>query len=258
MPHYPNRQACWFRLFRFRSPLLTESLRFLFHGLLRCFSSAGSLLTPYVFRCGSPDITLTGFPHSEIRGSSLLCSSPRRFAAYASFFGNLSLGIRRTPFVACNFVAILGAFTRVPLIDMQLSKCSSSGRSVGHSPSAAKRNDTRSLSSCQAVSPTLREIAVAPPISFHERSLSGSRTPFNERAEFSVPAPRTYLGTGTRSLFRPTERMRATGRASSCSHPDRRSWPASPSPHTFEFRRRISPLSTPKSTEHDQCHRRRK
>ena len=35
--------APWFRLFRFRSPLLTESIFFLFLCLLRCFSSAGSL-----------------------------------------------------------------------------------------------------------------------------------------------------------------------------------------------------------------------
>ena len=34
----------WFRLFPFRSPLLGESLRFLFLGLLRCFTSPGSSL----------------------------------------------------------------------------------------------------------------------------------------------------------------------------------------------------------------------
>ena len=35
-----------FGLFRFRSPLLTESLRFLFLRVLRCFTSPGSLLAP--------------------------------------------------------------------------------------------------------------------------------------------------------------------------------------------------------------------
>ncbi len=109
MPHYPDRQACRFRLVRFRSPLLTESLRFLFHGLMRCFSSPGALLTSYVFRCGCRSITLGGFPHSEISGSSLLCSSPERFVAYTSFVGNLSLGIRRTPVVAYQ-VLKFGAF----------------------------------------------------------------------------------------------------------------------------------------------------
>ncbi len=100
MPHDPSWQANWFRLFRVRSPLLTESLRVLFLWLLRCFSSPGSLLAPYVFRDGSLDITPAGFPHSDICGLSLLCSSPQLFVAYTSFIGNLSLGIHRTPFVA--------------------------------------------------------------------------------------------------------------------------------------------------------------
>ena len=102
MPHNPSRHAVWFRLVRVRSPLLTESLRFLFHGLLRCFSSPGALVTPYVFRCACPGFSQDGFLHSEILGSSLLCSSPRRIAASASFIGNLSLGIRRAPSVALN------------------------------------------------------------------------------------------------------------------------------------------------------------
>src|SRR6266542_6310644 len=40
-----------FGLFPFRSPLLRECSLFL--EVLRCFSSLGALLTPYVFRCGS-------------------------------------------------------------------------------------------------------------------------------------------------------------------------------------------------------------
>ena len=38
-----------FGLFRVRSPLLTESLRFLFHRVLRCFNSPGWLYPAYVF-----------------------------------------------------------------------------------------------------------------------------------------------------------------------------------------------------------------
>ena len=38
-----------FRLFRFRSPLLTESLRFLFLGLLRCFTSPRFASADYEF-----------------------------------------------------------------------------------------------------------------------------------------------------------------------------------------------------------------
>ena len=63
-------KSAWFGLFPFRSPLLRESILFLFLRLLRCFTSAGSLLYPYGFRIGSS--LLTGFPHSEIPGSAYL------------------------------------------------------------------------------------------------------------------------------------------------------------------------------------------
>ena len=54
-PHNPNWRTSWFRLFRVRSPLLAESLRFLFLRLLRCFSSPGSLQIP--MNSGSGDRT---------------------------------------------------------------------------------------------------------------------------------------------------------------------------------------------------------
>src|SRR5262249_19136891 len=70
-----------FRLFRFRSPLLTESLRFPFLRVLRCFSSPAYLLTAYGFSSGSPGITQAGLPHSEIPGSQPAGGSPRLIAA---------------------------------------------------------------------------------------------------------------------------------------------------------------------------------
>ena len=48
---------------------------FLFLRLLRCFSSAGWPLS-------IPCLQHGGLPHSDIRGSTLVCSSPRLFAAY--------------------------------------------------------------------------------------------------------------------------------------------------------------------------------
>ncbi len=45
LPQYDKSN--WFRLFRFRSPLLSESHRFLFLGLLRCFTSPGIAVPPY-------------------------------------------------------------------------------------------------------------------------------------------------------------------------------------------------------------------
>ena len=49
-----------FGLFPFRSPLLREY--FLFLGVLRCFSSPGSLLLAYVFSQGYPGFAWVGFP----------------------------------------------------------------------------------------------------------------------------------------------------------------------------------------------------
>ena len=81
----PGMHAFRFGLFRFRSPLLTESLV--------VFSSSG-YLDVSVHRV--PFLTLwigvwmtgvcpAGFPHSDISGSSDICSSPKLFAAYHVF-----------------------------------------------------------------------------------------------------------------------------------------------------------------------------
>ena len=64
-----------FGLQRFRSPLLTLSLRFLFLQLLRCFTSLGS--PP--FRDVVPSDY--GLPHSGIHDSTAICSSSWLFAA---------------------------------------------------------------------------------------------------------------------------------------------------------------------------------
>ena len=77
----PPTELARFRLFRFRSPLLTESLRFPFLRVLRCFSSPAYLLTAYGFSSGSPGITLEGLPHSDIPGSQPAGGSPGLFAA---------------------------------------------------------------------------------------------------------------------------------------------------------------------------------
>ena len=64
-----------FGLQRFRSPLLTLSLRFLFLRLLRCFTSPGS--PP--FRDVVPSDY--GLPHSGIHDSTAICSLSWLFAA---------------------------------------------------------------------------------------------------------------------------------------------------------------------------------
>ena len=81
----PGMHAFRFGLFRFRSPLLTESLV--------VFSSSGYLdvsvhRVPFhtlwigVWMTG---VCPAGFPHSDISGSSDICSSPKLFAAYHVF-----------------------------------------------------------------------------------------------------------------------------------------------------------------------------
>ena len=57
----------------------------LFLALLRCFSSGSSLPAPIWFSTGYMDMSPCGFPHSEICGSKLICSSPQLIAAYHVF-----------------------------------------------------------------------------------------------------------------------------------------------------------------------------
>ena len=81
----PSMHAHWFGLFRFRSPLLTES-----HVV---FSSSGYLdvsvlRVPLLTLCIGvriPEDCSGGFPHSEICGSMDICSLPQLIAAYHVF-----------------------------------------------------------------------------------------------------------------------------------------------------------------------------
>ena len=55
---------------------------FLFLRLLRCFSSAGLPTYDYFIHHRLTEYCSAVFPHSDIRGSMLICSSPQLFAAY--------------------------------------------------------------------------------------------------------------------------------------------------------------------------------
>ena len=90
----PGVLALRFGLFRVRSPLLTES-----HVV---FSSSGYLdvsvprvpLHTLWIGVWILEVCSSGFPHSDIRGSMDICSSPRLFAAYHVF---LRLSVPRHP-----------------------------------------------------------------------------------------------------------------------------------------------------------------
>ena len=71
-----------FRLLRFRSPLLTESLLISFPVLLRWFTSHSFSLPAYFIQPRSAYIAVCGLPHSVIPVSLDMCSSTRLFAAY--------------------------------------------------------------------------------------------------------------------------------------------------------------------------------
>ena len=81
----PRVHAPWFGLFRFRSPLLTESLV--------VFSSSGYLdvsvrrvpLPALWIGAGMHEGSSCGFPHSDTSGSKGICPSPKLFAAYRVF-----------------------------------------------------------------------------------------------------------------------------------------------------------------------------
>ena len=71
-----------FGLLPVRSPLLRESLLISFPGLLRWFTSPGSAPPHYFIHARGACLPACGLPHSAIRGSQDVCSSPRLFAAY--------------------------------------------------------------------------------------------------------------------------------------------------------------------------------
>ena len=105
----PGMHAFRFGLFRFRSPLLTESLV--------VFSSSGYLdvsvhRVPFhtlwigVWMTG---VLPAGFPHSDICGLTVICTSPQLFAAYHVF---LRLLVPRHPpcALSCLTFPVLLAF----------------------------------------------------------------------------------------------------------------------------------------------------
>ena len=67
--------------FPFARRYLGNRCFFLFLRVLRCFSSPGLPPPGYVFTCRYPVVKPGGFPHSDISGSMLVCSSPELFAA---------------------------------------------------------------------------------------------------------------------------------------------------------------------------------
>ena len=78
----PRVHAPWFGLFRFRSPLLTEShVVFSSSGYLDVSVHRVPFLTLWI-GVRMTEVFSARFPHSEISGSMGICPSPKLFAAY--------------------------------------------------------------------------------------------------------------------------------------------------------------------------------
>ena len=78
----PSMHAHWFGLFRFRSPLLTEShVVFSSSGYLDVSVHRVPFLTLWI-GVRITEVCSVRFPHSEISGSMGICPSPKLFAAY--------------------------------------------------------------------------------------------------------------------------------------------------------------------------------
>jgi hypothetical protein len=82
LPYNPSKQAYWFGLFRFRSPLLTESSFLSLPPGTEMFHFPGLALTTLCIQVAVSSLQLEGLPHSDISGSTPVCGSPKLFAAY--------------------------------------------------------------------------------------------------------------------------------------------------------------------------------
>jgi hypothetical protein len=77
----PTVQARWFRLFRFRSPLLSESRLIYFPPGTEMVHFPGLARTRLCIQRAVSRVHRHGFPHSEIPGSKPACGSPGLIAA---------------------------------------------------------------------------------------------------------------------------------------------------------------------------------
>jgi hypothetical protein len=82
-PYNPDDRSHRFGLFRFRSPLLTESISLSFPPVTEMFHFTGfRVYFLILFRKQQCNITRIRLPHSEISGSKRICRSPKLIAAY--------------------------------------------------------------------------------------------------------------------------------------------------------------------------------
>ena len=122
----PRMHAPWFGLFRFRSPLLSEShVVFSSSGYLDVSVHRVPFLTLWI-GVRITEVCSVRFPHSEISGSMGICPSPKLFAAYHVF--HRLLVPRHPPY------ALISITKRVRSTGMDLSPHMYSVTCVGNRP----------------------------------------------------------------------------------------------------------------------------
>ena len=98
-PQPQRRKLLWFGLFRFRSPLLTESNFFLFLRVLRCFSSPSSprkaMYSPY----DTITLLMVSFLIRKSPDHSLRATPRSLSQLITSFIGSRCQGIRPAPLI---------------------------------------------------------------------------------------------------------------------------------------------------------------
>jgi hypothetical protein len=113
-PYNPEVHALRFGLFRVRSPLLAESLLFSIPGGTEMVHFPPLPSPAYVFSRRYGGITRRGFPHSDIPGSKLICSSPRLIAAYRVL--HRLPAPRHSPYALSSLtIGIVAELTRTPV-----------------------------------------------------------------------------------------------------------------------------------------------
>jgi hypothetical protein len=100
VPQPRKDKSLRFRLFRFRSPLLTESLRFLFLGLLRCFTSPRFALQDYEFILQLPLESGRVVPFGDPRINACSAASRGLSQLTTSFIASWHQGIHPLHLVA--------------------------------------------------------------------------------------------------------------------------------------------------------------
>ena len=103
---------------------------FLFLRLLRCFSSAGLPTYDYFIHHRLPEYCSGGFPHSEICGSMLICSSPQLIAAYHVLLRLLMPRHSPCALLRLTFVSLYKTISRSPCdlimwVSLSVFRCSS-------------------------------------------------------------------------------------------------------------------------------------